>query len=122
MKDIMSLDYDEKVKVYEEVETKRQSGSTVRSKEDESGFPAIRLRIDGKDAYLTDCLSVEKWWRRRNGLRHFIVTGSNLRFGFGESAKTKAEALERATKAARKQGLIGRDEQIVDPAIEEEAD
>ena len=61
MKDIRLATDGEKAKVYEEVDRLYHQGVEVDVKEHDSGFPAVTLDC-GDLHYLTDCLSLEKWW------------------------------------------------------------
>ena len=61
-KDIRLTTREEKEKVYEEVDRLYHQGFEVNVKEHKSGFPAVTL--DCRELhYLTDCLSLERWWQ-----------------------------------------------------------
>jgi len=93
MEDIRLLPEEEKFKIYETLEEKFHGKITCF--EHNSGFPAIVVKISGRGKYITDCLSLEKWWRIRKGWTHFTIfppQGS----GFGISTKTKKEAIKKA--------------------------
>ena len=64
--DIMSKSDSEKEKIYERLE--RSYGRWRLSvKEHKSGFPAVVIKVDGEPRYITDCLSLEDWWRKKKG-------------------------------------------------------
>ncbi len=68
-KDIRLNTEESKVRVYEELEALRVSGAKLSMEEHRSGFPSVLIRLNEEPAYLTDVLSVEKWWanRRKEG-------------------------------------------------------
>lgn len=101
VEDLLGLPDSAKFAEYDAIEARRQMGHRVRTREDESGFPAVVIIIDGKDAVLTDCLSMEEWNRQRHGLKHFIVHADNLRVNRGVDAKDPADAIARVTKDVR---------------------
>ena len=63
-KDIRLDTEEHKVRVYEELEALRSSGGKVKV-EEHGGFPSALIRLNGEPAYLTDILSIEKWWSGR---------------------------------------------------------
>jgi len=64
-KDIRLETEENKFRVYEDLEALRFGGVNVGVEEHRSGFPSVLIRIAGKPAYLTDILSIEKWWSGR---------------------------------------------------------
>ena len=68
-RDIRLKSYDEKVKVYQEIDRKHEAGEPgepVEVQEHESGFPAVT--VDCGDIHiLTDILSIEQWWKEKEG-------------------------------------------------------
>jgi len=92
IEDIMGHTRDAKYVLYDAIEARRKGGAEIRTREHKSGFPAITVLIDGRAAYLTDCLSLEDWHRERNGLKHFIVDSKELRYPYGVNAKDEAGA------------------------------
>ena len=62
-KDIRPATDEEKDRVYEEVDRLYHQGNAVTVKEHRSGFPAVTLDC-GELHYLTDCISLEGWWRK----------------------------------------------------------
>jgi len=90
---------EEKFAVYEKLEAEHHGKIVMQ--EHSSGFPAVVISISGRRRYLTDCLSVEKWWRLRQGLKHYIIyppEGCGASTGYRISAKTLDEAKEKAAK------------------------
>ena len=63
-KDIRLDTEENKVRVYEELEALRSSGVKVNVTEYD-GFPCVLIRLNGEPAYLTDILSIERWWSGR---------------------------------------------------------
>jgi hypothetical protein len=93
--DIIGLQRERKYAIYDAIEARRKDGEQVRMAEDPSGFPAVRISV-GDDAYLADCLSVEAWYRERNGLRHYIVYSPE--HGYGVNAKDRDDAMARVER------------------------
>ena len=63
-KDIRLDTEENKVRVYEELEALRSSGVKVNVTEYD-GFPCVLIRLNGEPTYLTDNLSIERWWSGR---------------------------------------------------------
>ena len=63
-KDIRLDTEENKVRVYEELEALRSSGVKVNVTEHD-GFPCVLIRLNGEPTYLTDNLSIERWWSGR---------------------------------------------------------
>ena len=95
VRDIRSLNEQEKFKIYDQLEEKHHGKITLDRHS--SGFPAVTISVDGKLEYITDILSVEKWWRKRKGLTHFIIFPPKGA-GYGLNAKTVDEAIQEAAK------------------------
>lgn len=92
-RDLSGKTAEEKYEVYDRIEAMRLAGRSVRTREDPSGFPAIRVYVGGRLAYLTDCLSLEEWRRVRTGTRHFIVSAKNLPRNYGVNAVGERDAI-----------------------------
>jgi len=61
--DYRGLEDEFKFKLYDHLHSLWRKGQEIHKSEDKSGFPAIT--IDCGDIHvLTDCLSLESWWRR----------------------------------------------------------
>jgi len=95
VRDLRALSDEEKIKIYEELE-KEHHGKIVM-KAHRSGFPAVTVFVDDKPEFITDCLSVEIWWRKREGLTHFIIFPPEGT-GYSVSTKTKEEAIQKAAE------------------------
>ena len=60
-KDIRLDPEESKVSVYEELERQRLAGIKIGDEEYDD-FPSVLIRVNDQPAYLTDVLSIERWW------------------------------------------------------------
>ncbi len=97
----MLLSNKEKYTVYDEIKEKYDD-SSVSLKEEESGFPDVSINVEGEPSYITDAISVEKWYAKRQNLHHYIVYPTQKEIGkkggYGVMAKDKAESIKKAEK------------------------
>lgn len=80
---------------FERIEELRRTGHKVRTEADPSGFPAINVYVDGELVLSkANTIELERWWRKKRGLRHYIVYSKLIPHGLGTNTKTVEEALE----------------------------
>ena len=64
LKDIRSQPYEEKEKVYDEINGLYLQGKAITVREYRSGFPAVTVNAEHIHI-LTDILSLELWWKKK---------------------------------------------------------
>lgn len=63
-KDIMMESDEEKEKVYDQINDLYLQGKAIKVREHSSGFPAVT--VDAEDIHIiTDCISLEQWWKKK---------------------------------------------------------
>jgi len=95
LEDLRSLPEWKKYELYEKLE--REHHGEISTKAHSDGFPAVTINVKGKLLYITDCLSIETWWRTKLGLTHYVIFPPKGT-GFSTSTKTLEEAKERAAE------------------------